>query len=245
MPTFFEKLTWAMGDGHGLRTADIGVRAIHNTSSTKEEEDASRVKVGTLICGENTNPLARYTMMAQGQHIHISTWPAVWPTRMPKPSSHSSNDRVKPKKKNYDNILANRLRAGAHCFEAKCYGVMSAAYLSPHSISDLLSHLPSEDVELKQQVEYALRNTSQAASMFLDPTGTPVAGFIVNEKGQREEREMLREEEGVLFADLDLEECVEGKQFHDVVGGYQRLDVFELKVDRKRREPVSFKEVEG
>ena len=243
MPTFFEKLTWGMGDGEGLRTADIGVRAIDDNSTRDKNV---RVKVGTLICGENTNPLARYTMMAQGQHIHVSTWPAVWPTRMPKPSSPTDNStgRAEPKK-NYDNILANRLRAGAHCFEAKCYGVMSAAYLSPHNISDLLSRLPSEDVELKQQVEYALQNTSQAASMFLDPTGTPVAGFIVNEKGQREEREMLREEEGVLFADLDLEECVEGKQFHDVVGGYQRLDVFELKVDRKRREPVRFEEVEG
>jgi nitrilase len=52
---------------------------------------------------------------------------------------------------------------------------------------------------------------------------------------------MLREDEGVLFADLDLDVGVEGKQYHDLVGGYQRLDVFELNVDRKRREVVNFR----
>ena len=46
--------------------------------------------------------------------------------------------------------------------------------------------------------------------------------------------------EDILYAELDLEKCVEGKQYHDVVGGYQRLDVFDLKVDRTRRKPATF-----
>jgi len=37
--------------------------------------------LGMLICGENTNPLARYTLMAQGAQVHISTYPAAYPTR--------------------------------------------------------------------------------------------------------------------------------------------------------------------
>jgi hypothetical protein len=52
----------------------------------------------------------------------------------------------------------------------------------------------------------------------------------------------LQEKEGILYADMDLKQCIEGKQYHDVVGGYQRLDVFDLKVDRSRRDPVSFAE---
>lgn len=32
---------------------------------------------------------------------------------------------------------------------------------------------------------------------------------------------------------------MEGKQYHDVIGGYQRLDVFDLRIDRSRRPPVS------
>ena len=43
----------------------------------------------------------------------------------------------------------------------------------------------------------------------------------------------MQGEEGIAYATLDLNECVEPKQFHDVVGYYQRFDVFDLKVDRR------------
>lgn len=254
VPTFYERLSWGNGDGYGLRTTEIAVRKLDESSVKgtvgEDGKNPRRLKVGALICGENTNPLARYAIMSQGQHIHISTWPAVWPTRMPmepKTSSASDGDadaaQAKGKGKNYDNILANRLRAGAHCFEAKCFGIMCAAHFSPSNLSTLISFLDASDTDTKSKFQYALQNTSQAASMFLDPTGTPVPAFTVDEKGKREEKEMLRGEEGVLFADLDLNDAVEGKQFHDVVGGYQRFDVFELKVDRTRREPVIFTDV--
>lgn len=35
-----------------------------------------------------------------------------------------------------------------------------------------------------------------------------------------------------------MADCVEGKQYHDVTGGYQRLDIFNLKIDRSRRTPM-------
>jgi nitrilase len=60
MPTFFEKLTWCPGDGYGLRV-----------------DNRRFGKIGALICGENTNPLARYAMMTQREQVHISSWPAV------------------------------------------------------------------------------------------------------------------------------------------------------------------------
>ena len=64
VPTFYEKLVWANGDGAGLRVSDTPIG-----------------KIGMLICGENTNPLARYSLIAQGEQIHISSYPPVWPTR--------------------------------------------------------------------------------------------------------------------------------------------------------------------
>ena len=41
-------------------------------------------------------------------------------------------------------------------------------------------------------------------------------------------------------ADVDLAECVEPKQFHDITGGYNRFDVFRLTVDRTAQRPVVF-----
>jgi predicted amidohydrolase len=67
VPTFYEKLTWAPGDGHGLEVIDLPV------------ESSGVARVGMLLCGENTDPLARYSMMAQGEQVHISTWPAKAP----------------------------------------------------------------------------------------------------------------------------------------------------------------------
>ncbi|HEY6023441.1 MAG TPA: carbon-nitrogen hydrolase family protein, partial [Pseudolabrys sp.] len=58
VPTFYEKLIWANGDGAGLRVSDTPTG-----------------KIGMLICGENTNPLARYSLIAQGEQVHISSYP--------------------------------------------------------------------------------------------------------------------------------------------------------------------------
>ena len=40
-------------------------------------------------------------------------------------------------------------------------------------------------------------------------------------------------------SDLDLADCVEGKQYHDVAGGYQRSDIFDLRIDRHCRPLIS------
>jgi nitrilase len=212
--TFFEKLTWSAGDGHGLRVSETEYG-----------------KIGTLICGENTNPLARYALMAQGEQIHISTWPSVWPTRS------LDFNIVATKGKNYDNLAANRTRAAAHCFEAKCFGIINAAFLDEAAI-EIVTKGARDEVGVRQTLQLSQR----AATMFLDPTGMLKPGFTVDVSGKQMETEYLQDREDILYTDMDVEECIEGKQYHDIVGGYQRLDVFDLKVDRTRREPARFVE---
>ena len=58
VPTYFEKMSWANGDGVGLRVVETPLG-----------------RIGMLICGENGNPLARYTLMAQGEQLHIANYP--------------------------------------------------------------------------------------------------------------------------------------------------------------------------
>lgn len=221
MPTFFEKLTWSLGDGYGLRVADTPYG-----------------KIGSLICGENANPLARYSLMAQGEQVHISSWPAIWPTRMPKEFSASNFSSDTPAAgANYDNVRANKTRAAAHCFEAKCFGIMCAGHLEADAIAT--ASMGSSNPEI---ISKALENSPRGATMFLDPTGAALPAYVIDPvSGARLSKEFLQNEEGVLYADMNLEDCIEGKQYHDVVGGYQRLDVFDLKIDRSRRKPVTFR----
>ena len=58
MPTHEERLVWAIGDGHGLRTHDLGP-----------------FTVGGLNCWENWLPLARASLYAQGEDLHVAIWP--------------------------------------------------------------------------------------------------------------------------------------------------------------------------
>jgi aliphatic nitrilase len=190
VPTFFEKLTWANGDGAGLRVSETRLG-----------------RIGVLICGENTNPLARFALMAQGEQVHVSTYPPVWPTRDPREGG------------NYDLAGAIRIRAGAHAFEAKAFNVVVSGFLDETTRTELATMGP--------EAARILDETPHGVSVVVGPTGEPVS-------------EVLRDHEAILYADIDTAACVEPKQFHDVVGYYNRFDVFHLTVDRSRHRPAAF-----
>lgn len=57
-PTYEERLSWAPGDGNGLQ--------VHPLKS---------YTVGGLNCWENWMPLPRAALYAQGENLHIATWP--------------------------------------------------------------------------------------------------------------------------------------------------------------------------
>jgi len=58
IPTYEERLTWAPGDGHGLRVHALGP-----------------FTVGGLNCWENWMPLARAALYGQGEDLHVAIWP--------------------------------------------------------------------------------------------------------------------------------------------------------------------------
>jgi nitrilase len=58
VPTYEERLVWSNGDGKGLTVHSLGA-----------------FTVGGLNCWENWLPLARTTLYAQGENLHVSIWP--------------------------------------------------------------------------------------------------------------------------------------------------------------------------
>ncbi|UOM35729.1 carbon-nitrogen hydrolase family protein [Acuticoccus sp. I52.16.1] len=195
VPTFFEKLIWANGDAAGLTVTDTPIG-----------------RIGMLICGENTNPLARYALMAQGEQVHISSYPPTWPTRDPGEAGR------------YDLTAAIRVRAGAHAFEAKVFNIVSSAVVDA-TMEAAIERLGADAVRI-------LKDTPQGASMVLGPDAEPVGDVMTGD-------------EGLLYADIDVGLTVEPKQFHDVVGYYNRFDIFRLEVDAAPREPIAITAGEG
>jgi len=189
VPTHYEKLTWAPGDGSGLRVSDTRIG-----------------QIGALVCGENTNALARFSLIAQGENVHISSFSPRWPTH---PLGEGG----------YDLEAAIRLRAGAHSFEGKLFNVVASGFLPPEAI-DMVSRG-------NKGVRDLLEQSPKSVSMILGPDGAPISDTI-------------RDEEGIVYADIDLAKCVVPKQFQDVAGYYNRFDVFELKVNRRALTPAQF-----
>ena len=58
MPTYEERLVWAIGDGHGLVVHKLG-----------------DFTVGGLNCWENWMPLSRTALYGLGEDLHVAVWP--------------------------------------------------------------------------------------------------------------------------------------------------------------------------
>ena len=57
-PTYDERLTWAPGDGNGLRVHPL-----------------KEFTVGGLNCWENWMPLPRTALYGMGENLHVAVWP--------------------------------------------------------------------------------------------------------------------------------------------------------------------------
>jgi nitrilase len=185
VPTWAEKLTWTSGDGSSLKVYDTTVGPL-----------------GTLACGENTNTLARFTLLAQGELVHIANYISL-PTAPP----------------DYDMAEAIKIRAAAHSFEGKLFTIVSCSTISQEMVDLLKTEAP--------QIEDLFSRKSCAFSGFIGPNGALMG-------------EPLIDDEGMIYAEIDLEKCIQPKQMHDILGHYNRFDIFDLRVNVTPTKRITF-----
>ncbi|OGA32966.1 MAG: hypothetical protein A3F75_06290 [Betaproteobacteria bacterium RIFCSPLOWO2_12_FULL_64_23] len=184
IPTYAEKLVWSFGDGNSLRVYDTELG-----------------KIGMLNCGENTNSLARYALIAQSEQLHISTYPAF------------------PQKGRYDLKRAIEIRAAAHSFEGKVFNIVASSLVS-EEMKQLLGDTP-EKLEM-------LNSAGAGFTGIMGPDGAVIGGPLPDA------------EEGIAYADIDLEKSLNWKLFHDIAGNYNRFDILSLNINRQLRRPIVF-----
>jgi aliphatic nitrilase len=184
VPTWAEKLTWAGGDGSSLRVyeTDIG-------------------RLGGLACGENTNTLARFALLAQGENVHTANYISL-------PTAPAD----------YDMVEAIKVRAAAHSFEGKVFTVVACSAITPE-IVDAVAH--------NDESRAMLERKHAAFSGIFGPDGRLIGDGLIDD-------------EGIVYADIDLNACIQPKQMHDIVGHYNRFDVFSLQVNQTPQRPVHF-----
>lgn len=181
VPTFAEKLTWASGDGSSIRVYDTELG-----------------RVGMLACGENTNTLARFALLAQGEMIHIANYIGF------------------PFVTDYDMPTAIQIRAGAHSFEGKLFTIVSCSAMSEEIVDMIALDAPMREM---------LSGKPAAFSGIYGPDGRLMT-------------EPLIDDEGIVYAELDLNNCIEPKQYHDIIGHYNRFDIFKLSLNRAPQSAV-------
>ncbi|WP_240496304.1 carbon-nitrogen hydrolase family protein [Streptomyces torulosus] len=177
VPTWAEKLTWTGGDGSSLRVYDTSVG-----------------RLGGLACGENTNTLARFSLLAQGETVHVANYIAL---------------PVAPA--DYDMVEAIKVRAAAHSFEGKIFSVVACSAITPE-IVEAVAH----DGESRALLE----RPHAAFSGIFGPDGRLLT-------------EPLIDDEGIVYADIDVAKCIQPKQMHDITGHYNRFDIFQLHVNQE------------
>ncbi|MCL4181831.1 MAG: carbon-nitrogen hydrolase family protein [Burkholderiaceae bacterium] len=183
VPTFAEKLSWTPGDAHGLRVSETELGP-----------------VGMLACGENTNTLARFALLAEGELLHLANFVAF------------------PFVENYDMPAAIKTRIGAHSFEGKVFSIVSCSAMS----QEIVDAIADSEEEKKR-----MAGSPNAFSAIFDPHGEIIS-------------EPLVDVEGITYADIDLEQCIAPKQYHDILGHYNRFDILSLQIDRTERSPVRY-----
>lgn len=184
VPTWAEKLTWAPGDGAGL--------VVHNTAIGP---------IGALACGENTNTLARFALLAQGELVHAASYISL-PVAPP----------------DYDMAEAIKVRAMAHSFEGKVFTIVSCSTISDEIITAMETLVPNAREKLERR--------NSAFSGVIGPDGRVVGQPLIDH-------------EGIVYAEIDLARCIQPKQMHDIIGHYNRFDVFNLSVNRAPLTPVT------
>ncbi|WP_406378472.1 carbon-nitrogen hydrolase family protein [Streptomyces sp. NBC_01618] len=183
VPTWAEKLTWTGGDGSSVR--------VHHTPVGP---------LGVLACGENTNTLARFSLLAQGELVHVSNYISL---------------PVAPA--DYDMSEAIAIRTAAHSFEGKLFSIVSCSTIN----EEMIEVAAGDDPETAK----AMRRPRSALSGIFGPDGRPVT-------------EPLVDDEGIVYAEIDLARCIQPKQMHDIIGHYNRFDVFRLHHDTTPRQPL-------
>ena len=178
VPTWAEMLAWTPGDASDLRpvTTEIG-------------------KIGTLICGENTNTLARFALLAQGEQIHIATYPPAWPFKRNVAGGGS-----------YDTKEIIRLRSAAHAFEGKVFVISSSASLDEDAIKQISGDNPDN--------RKLLESASKGASMVIGPTGQMLCEPVVGGEG-------FAVDASLIAADANKRRSIPGSEWNKELDGQQ------------------------
>jgi nitrilase len=173
----------------------VGERLVHmgGYGDTFGAFDSELGPMSGLICGENSNPLAVFALIAEGTRVHVMSWPNHFPT---------SGDP-----------LRNRV-----AIDSQAFAQMSKAFVI--SACGTVDERMIKMLQAGPDAEKFLRDPNFCGgSLIVDPLSRIIAG-------------PMGPEEGILYAECNLDLGIQMKLRHDFAGHYNRPDIFQVHVNR-------------
>jgi nitrilase len=234
MPTGSERLVWSQGQPSTLKVVSTVIKGV-------------KVVMGSAICWENYMPLLRYSLYAQGVNLWLAPTadqrPVIWESLMRTVACEgrcwvmSANQCIKTSK--LPDWISGKT-TGSHVNAGQVNGTASSPPSSRptmdggrrrsvttrtddnHEIAWRLQHIDEDattTLSPKEQVAETDDFACRGGSLIVSPLGATVAGPSWDN------------DDDMIYAELDFDDCARGKLDFDASGHYARLDAFHLTVD--------------
>ena len=111
----------------------------------------------------------------------------------------------------------NLIRTGCHSLEGKLFNLCSSSTLNNEMVDMLCG---------KSETKRKWMASCRSYSSITNPLGNTLVE--------------ITDEDGIIYADIDISEMITAKQFHDIIGHYTRLDVVSLNLCQDEDQPIHY-----
>lgn len=177
--------------------------------STMQVFDTPLGKMGGLMCGEHHVPSYRAVLGAQGQQLHVAGWPPL-PIELP----------------GHMGLIGPLSAVKALCIENKCFAIFSTLVINECTLDAVCEGKP----ELIAKMPTAIAGRGGIGGG---------AARIINPLGQVISESLDPFTEGIVYADIDLYECMKGKMICDVHGNSMKANCLKFSIDVSRELPLT------
>jgi cyanide dihydratase len=167
--------------------------------------------LGSLECAEHNVPAYHAVLGSQGEQVHVTGYP-------PLPVELAGSMGLK----------GPLCAVKSLCVENKCFAIMSCQVIN----QDVIDMLCGDDENLINKMPTAISNHGGLGGGFacvINPHGQIISGDPLDPM-----------EEGIVYGEIDLAECIQGKQVYDVYENAKEAGVMHLVLDRKRESSMVF-----
>jgi nitrilase len=237
MPTGSERLVWAQGSPSTLKAVTATIKGV-------------RVVMGCVICWENYMPLLRYSIYSQGVNLWLAptadprdTWEALMRTIACEGRCFVLSANQCIKKKNLPSWITGATghdsgsASGVRVHETLANGIPGGSFKGrrmsmtrTEENHEIAWTCDNEAIDESKPLEAPPKQSGESSGEgeeFVSIGGS----CIVNPMGKTIAGPVWEQENELLFAEIDFDDCDRGHLDFDASGHYSRPDAFKLTVE--------------